>query len=146
MFKRFLIVSLICFAITTGCKKDSTTNTSGVPNVAVNISIDIYSANYAALEVVGGWEYVTGGYGGILIFCNASNSYLAFDRGCPYDCETNSKAIITVQSGNITAVCPVCGTTYSLYSGQITKGPGSVALKQYYTSFDGTYITVSNSP
>jgi nitrite reductase/ring-hydroxylating ferredoxin subunit len=145
MLKKVFLLPLFLFVIITGCKKDSTPATSGVPNVAVSFSINVTSALYTPLLNVGGWVYVTGGYDGIILFCNGIGTYIAFDRGCPYDCETNTKAIVNVQTGGITAVCPVCGTTYSLYSGTTTKGPGSIALKQYHTSFDGsTFLTVSN--
>jgi nitrite reductase/ring-hydroxylating ferredoxin subunit len=145
MVKRVFLLPLLLVAIVSGCKKDSPAATTGVPNVAVNFSVDVDNALYSSLLHVGGWVYVTGGYDGIILFCNGENSYLAFDRGCPYDCETNAKAIITVQASGITAICPVCGTQYSLYSGTIAnKGPGTIALKQYTTSFDGTYITVTN--
>lgn len=143
MYKRVFLLPLLFLVIVSGCKKDSST-TSGVPNVAVNFSINVDNASYSSLQHVGGWIYVTGGYDGILLFCNGQGTYLAFDRGCPYDCETNSGAIIQVQASNITAKCPACGTTYSLYSGTVTGGPGSVALKQYQTYFDGTNLTVSN--
>jgi nitrite reductase/ring-hydroxylating ferredoxin subunit len=144
MLKRVLIVPLFLIGIITGCKKDSTTATTGVPNVSVNFTVDVDAGGYANLLVAGGWMYVSGGYDGILLYCQTPGNYIAYDRGCPYDCETNAKAIITVQTGGITAVCPVCGTTYSMLNGTITKGPGSIALKQYQTNFDGTNLTVSN--
>jgi len=146
VFKRVFILSLFLLEISSGCKKESASSstTTGVPNVEVNFSVDISNGLYANLATVGGYEYVSGGYDGIILFCNASVSYLAFDRGCPYDCTTNTKAIITVQTNGISAVCPVCGTTYSLYSGTVSKGPGSIALKQYNTSFNYPYISVSN--
>ena len=145
MFKRVFLVSLFLLGIIVGCKKNSPAATTGVPNVAVSASIDVDNALYTALLNTGGWEYVTGGYDGLLVFCNSPTpTYLAFDRACPYDCETNSKAIIQVQAGNITAKCPVCGTTYSLYSGTVTKGPGSIALKQYSATYNDPYINISN--
>lgn len=144
MFKRVLLIPLFLIGIVTGCKKNSTPPTAGVPNVAVNFTINVTSALYTPLLNVGGYVYVTGGYDGIIVFCNGQGTYLAFDRGCPYDCETNNKAIVNVQTGGITAVCPVCGTAYSLYSGNRTSGPGTIALKQYQTSFDGVDLTVTN--
>lgn len=144
MHKRIFLLPLFLIVMITGCKKDSPANTAGVPNVGVNFTVDVNNPLYTPLQHVGGWVYVTGGYDGIILFCNGQGTYLAFDRGCPYDCETNPKAIIVVQTNNITAKCPVCGTSYSLYSGTVTTGPGSVALKQYQTSFDGTNLTVSN--
>ena len=114
--------------------------------MAVNFSIDINNPQYVSLTAVGGWLYVSGGYDGIIVYRLTSGTFLAFDRGCPYDCETNSKAIVTVQSNNIFAVCPVCGTQYSLNSGTVSnKGPGTIALKQYTASFDGvSIVSVSN--
>lgn len=145
MLKRFFFLPLFIAVMFSGCKKDSTPPANGVPNVAVNFSVDVDNPQYSALLHVGGYVYVTGGYDGIILFCNGQGSYLAFDRGCPYDCETNNKAIVNIQASGITAICPVCGTTYSLYSGTVTsKGPGTVALKQYETSFDGTNLMVSN--
>jgi len=144
MFKRVFLIPLFLVGISTGCKKDSTPSTAGVPNVAVNFTIQVTGGQYTKLLTVGGWVYVTGGYDGIIVFCTGSGTYLAFDRGCPYDCETNTNAFVNVQTSGITAVCPVCSTTYSLYSGTRTGGPGSIALKQYQTSFDGANLTVSN--
>lgn len=144
MFKRVFLIPLFLVGIILGCKKNSPAANSGVPNVAVSFTVNVNNPLYSNLLTVGGWVYVTGGYDGIILFCNGQGSYLAFDRGCPYDCETNSKAIVNVQNGGIKAICPVCGSTYSLYSGTATGGPGSVALKQYQTSFDGSNLTVSN--
>src|SRR5579863_3373543 len=115
MLKRVFLIPLFLVGFITSCKKATPTATSGVPNVAVSASIDVDNGLYVALLNVGGWEYLSGGYDGLIVFCNSPTpTYLAFDRGCPYDCESNSKAIINVQAGGITAVCPVCGTTYSL--------------------------------
>jgi len=145
MLKKSFILALLLMVASLGCKKESPAGVTGVPNVAVNFSIDVNDPKYPTLSTVGGWAYVTGGYDGIIVYCNGNGSYLAFDRGCPYDCESNTKAIVTVQSNNIFAVCPVCGTQYSLTSGTVSnKGPGGIALKQYRTSFDGTNLTVSN--
>ena len=144
MFKRVFLIPLFLVAIITGCRKDAPTATTGVPNVTVNTSIDVDNGFYPALQNVGGWEYISGGYGGILVLCYSPGNYYAFDMGCPYDCETNSKAIIQVQPGNITAKCPVCGTTYNLYGGTVTKGPGSIALKQYQANFQDPYIYITN--
>ncbi|HTA82810.1 MAG TPA: hypothetical protein VK783_07755 [Bacteroidia bacterium] len=144
MIKRFLIILLAVTGISSACKKDTPATNAGVPNVTVNISIEASSPLYPNLAIVGGWAQVTGGYDGILIYRQSTDNFVAYDCGCPYDCTTNAKAIIKVQSNNITAVCPVCGTTYSILSGAVSKGPGSLSLKQYPTTFDGTYINITN--
>ena len=150
--KKLLLLFLLSIGVYSGCKKDSPTAATGVPNVSVNgiPPIDIDQGGYTSLLTVGGWVYVTGGYtnNGIILFCNGPDSYLAFDRSCPYDCTTNPKAFISIQAGGITAKCHVCGTIYSLYSGTIiSNGPGTIALKQYYANFDNPpYIVLSNNP
>jgi nitrite reductase/ring-hydroxylating ferredoxin subunit len=150
MFKKLLIISLFCSGITAGCKKESTTSTNaGVPNVAVNINIDVTSAMYPNLVSATEWMYVTGGYDGVIIYCQStptptSGSYVAFDRGCPYDCATNSKALLNVQSSGFIAICPVCGSKFSIVSGNVLNGPATLNLKQYYTSFSYPDLTVSN--
>src|ERR1700722_18030653 len=100
MFKKSFFFSLLFLALsvglmyTVGCKKDSSASVTGVPNVAVSFTIDINNPQYVNLTAVGGWIYVTGGYDGIIIYRLTSGTFLAFDRGCPYDCESNTKAII----------------------------------------------------
>ena len=147
MLKKSFLFALLITLVTTSCKKNSPANTSGVPNVAVSFSIDLNNPQYVSLATVGGWMYVTGGYDGIIVYRQTAATFLAFDRGCPYDCETNSKAIVTVSTNNIFAVCPVCGTQYSLSGGGAVsnKGPGTIALKQYNTTYDGvSVVSVSN--
>jgi nitrite reductase/ring-hydroxylating ferredoxin subunit len=150
MRNKVSILSLFLFGLITGCKKNSPPTTNGgVPNVAVNFPGSTYDAGETNLQTIGGWVYVTfTGYAdnGVILFRNSNGSILAFDRSCPYDCTANTKAIVTVQTNNIAAKCPVCGTTYSLYSGIVTKGPGSMALKQYTVNFDESSgdFTVTN--
>jgi hypothetical protein len=115
MLKRVLLLPLFLTLVNTGCKKESPT--SGVPNVSVGFTDNI--DDLPNLLNALGWYYIANntGYDGLIHYCQTPGTYLAFDRGCPYDCQTNTKAVIVVQTGNITAKCPVCGTTYSLYSG-----------------------------
>jgi hypothetical protein len=149
MPKRAFITGLFLLGIITSCKKDST-NTGGVPNVYVNFTAIVGSGGYSNLLNPLGWDYAGFvGYqlNGIILYCQSPGNYLAFDRSCPYDCQTNSKAVIVVLSGNIQAKCPVCGTVYSLIGGGANSGPGTVALKQYYTNYtDSPNLVVTSSP
>ena len=146
MRKKFFILSLFLYGITIGCKKESPSATNtGVPNVAVNFSIDLSNPQYTNLEIVGGWMNVTGGYDGIVIYHQTTDNFLAFDRGCTYDCASNTKAILNVQVTGFSAVCPVCGSKFSIVSGNALSGPATLPLKQYQASFDGANtLTVSN--
>lgn len=146
MLKRVFILSLFLVALITGCQKPA--STAVVPPSVVNVGpVDIRVWPYTPLTNIGGWTYISGGYSGLLLFRNTASSILVFDRGCPYDCQANWKAIDTFQTKGTTARCPICGSTYSLFGGGVvTVGPGTVGLKQYYTTYNDPYLTISSTP
>ncbi len=142
MFKRLFIFSLFLLGLNSGCKKSSSTNT-GVPNVAVNFTIDTNNPQYNNLTIVGGWMYVSGGYlnHGLIIYRASSTQFYAMDRTCTY----NNSGVVQVLKSGIMAVDSSCGSQFTISSaGMVSKGPASLALKNYQTSFDGEYLTVSN--
>jgi hypothetical protein len=146
MRKKLLFIPLFLLIIE-GCKKTATM--SVVPNESVYFTADISYPPYTNLQNVGGWVYVANkGYDGIILYRSSPNTILAYDRGCPYDCATNKLAIDTVDRvGGIIAECPVCYTTYTLPAGgAVASGPGTLALKQYYTTYYHPLLTVSSNP
>jgi len=147
MIKKVLI-PLFLLGIIIGCKKASSSIGKGVPDTYVYFTANVNYGQYDSLQHIGGWAYVANaGYDGIILFRSSSTTILAFDRGCPYDCASNIKAIDTFQTTGITARCPVCGTTYTLYGGgTVASGPGTLALRQYYTSYYHPILTVSSNP
>ena len=140
LLNRFFIVIFILTIISVSCKKDTTTK---VPNIAVNISIPIGSYVYRNLTTIGGWVYVTGGYKGIIIYRKDNETFMSYDRACPYH-PTDNCSLIKVESSGLIAVDSCCGSRYYLSDGSVLKGPATVPLKSYYTTFDGNYITIAN--
>jgi Rieske Fe-S protein len=135
---------LICFFILSGmngCKDDYT---SVVPYVPVYLDINI--ANKTELNYPGGYFKANGGYGGIIIFNDGTNSlqpFLAFDATCTFEIKS-SCSVVTDGSG--IATCPCCGSQYILFGGggSPVKGPAIEPLKQYRTSYTGDQILVRN--
>lgn len=125
------------------CKKATTCN--GVPNVSVNFTVSLSSASSAQLSTVGYSEIFSGGYDndGVLIYHYTQNQFLSYDCTCPYDGQSNAKAIVSVNSSNpLYAQCPVCGSTFLLSTGSPSKGPSQCPLKAYSTSYDNTSNTI----
>lgn len=120
------------------CEKD----THPVPNVYVNIYIDVSSTQYIELNSIGGWLYLTGGYNGLIVYRRSLEEFMAFDRACPYH-PTSSPAIEVDASGMI-AECSDCGSKYLLYDGTVIEGPASLPLKAYRTIFDGIHLHIYN--
>ena len=114
-----------------------------IPEVAVNLYLDINSTMYIELNSIGGHIYLTGGYRGILIYRVSVDEFVAYDRACPFD-PFADKARITVDPSGITVTDSICGSQFNILDGSVIKGPATIPLKRYYTYFDGNILTVNN--
>jgi Rieske Fe-S protein len=138
-----IVTALFCFALSGGCKKSPSVN-SNVPLVTVNFTDDLSLPQYNNLTVVGGWMYVGGGYKGIILYRASTDQFMAYDRTCTYVPPSGVYGIVQVQAGGIFCIDSVCGSKFELLNGDPTHGPATLPLKQYTTSFDGQYLTVTN--
>lgn len=128
-----------------------------IPDVYVDFTIDLLDPEFVNLTVINvsdtvdaatnSWGYRSAGFSnnGIIVFSGPDN-YYAYDRTCPYDFSETGTAVRIKIKDNLYAVCPECGTKYSLSTyGTPLSGPGKFTLKNYKTSFDGErYIRVWN--
>jgi len=140
-FVRLILIFGISILLINGCKKEE--QPTEIPFVYVNFSLNPNSTEYINLNVVNGWETVTGGYQGILIFRNSVNEFVAFERACPYDPLTTG-AQVRVEDSGITCYCPVCKSRYIMTDGTPFEGPSHFPLKQYTTTYDGYLLYVYN--
>lgn len=123
--------------------KDDNRNNSNIPLVEVNFAIPINDPAYLNLQTPGGWEYISGGSRGIIIYRVSQDEFKAYDRHCTFQ-PSSTCAIVSVDANNITASDNCCGSSFILTDGSVTKPPANFPLKQYNTSFDGTIIYVTN--
>ena len=79
-----LAVVLSIILLSPSCGKENT-DTTEIPYVYVNFSIDPSSIQYGNLNIPGNYAYVKGGYRGIIIYHYTQDEYLAFERTCTYD-------------------------------------------------------------
>lgn len=149
----FFFISALSTLITGSCSKNGN---EVIPDVYVDFTIDLLDPEFVLLSVIGvsdtidattnNWGNRSAGYdgNGIIIY-SGPDEYSAFDRTCPHDFSVNSLSIKVIADFAI-AVCPECGTKYSLATyGTPISGPGKYPLKNYKTSFDGErYIRVWN--
>jgi nitrite reductase/ring-hydroxylating ferredoxin subunit len=138
----------LCFVLLlfqTNCKKgDSQSDSqSQIPVVAVSIQLNPNSTEYIHLNPVNGWETITGGYRGIIVFRKSENEFTAFDRACPYDWSLATSRL-TVDAAGTTATCPNCKSKFILLDGTPFQGPSHYSLKQYQTSYDGYLLYIFN--
>lgn len=121
------------------CGKEEKGN---IPDVAVDIYININKPSYSDLQTTGGWVYLTGGSKGIIVYRRSGQDFMAYDRHCTYRPSKNCGRA-RVDSSNIKIHCRPCsGSEYSIMDGSVLKGPASQPLKRYGTSFDGDVLHI----
>ncbi len=105
-----------------------------IPDVYVNIELDLNNPDFFPLQTMGNNVYVTGGVRGILVYRKSYNEFLAVERCCPHDPEVGK--IFIDESGHFAADTIGCGSNFSLLiDGMVTKGPSKFPLKRYHTEY-----------
>jgi hypothetical protein len=115
---------------------------SGVPNVAVNLEINLNDIDNATLKLIGGYIYADGGVRGIIIYHESVNSYKAYDRNCTFQ-PTDPCATVEMHSSGFYIEDTCCSSSFDL-SGFPTGGPALFPLKEYSVSLSGDILYVYN--
>ncbi|MDX5346967.1 MAG: hypothetical protein LPJ89_01645 [Hymenobacteraceae bacterium] len=135
-----LFLSIGCFA----CSDDDNQPKQLIPDVYVNEQINLTNIQYAPLRQDGGYVYIQGGVRGIIVYRQSTNSYIAFERNCPYqpfdDC-----ALVSVDQSRLFMIDSCCKSQFD-FSGAVIAGPATLPLKRYSTAITGStgnflYIT-----
>ncbi|UKN03569.1 Rieske 2Fe-2S domain-containing protein [Paracrocinitomix mangrovi] len=135
IYSRFAIISSFTLALfLTSCDSE----THPVPNVPVNININLDLPSNQSLNAPGGWIYVNGGSRGIVVYRNF-DEFVALDRHCTYHSE-DACGVVEVDSVNyFELTCPCGSSRYSIMSGVVMEGPAKFGLRRYNATWDGAY-------
>ena len=141
----FILMNRYCFLVlllvfSSGC--ESAMEESGVPNVAVNIEINLSDSDNIALTQLGGFIYVVGGVRGIIVRYESQNIYRAFDRNCTFN-PSISSATVDVHSSGFYIEDTSCTSTFDL-NGFPTGGPADFPLKEYNITQAGNILFIVN--
>jgi len=126
-------ITLLFIVINDGCRKKDDL----VPNVAVNFTIFLSDPEFATLQTIGNYVFVTGGVSGIVIYRYSQDEFTAFDRCCTYK-PSDRCAILPDSTNSLFLNCPCCGSKFSFIYGAVQAGPAERALTLYETSYDGS--------
>ena len=141
---RFIILLLLITSLA-GCTNNAV---SPIPSYAVSLEINILQ-DAPELNAIGGvaeftsasrpYQYL--GFGGIVIFHNFDDQFVAFDMACPHEIDRNTRVSVNMAGQ---AVCPKCGSTFDVgYSqGFPVKGPARYPMKQYHVGISGDKLRV----
>ena len=118
--------SLLVASCLGSCSKDQ-------PSPTVDFTIDITEAQYAALNVAGGYVYANG----VIIAKTSSGAIIAVSQACSHE-----GAAVQFQNDNNRFYCPRHGATFNT-SGAATGGPTNSPLKQYTVTVNGNLVRVN---
>ena len=113
-----------------------------IPEIYVNILIDLGLPEYSDLQIPGNSIFIEGGVKGIVIYHGVGNDYRVYDRNCSYQPSLSCSVIDSVSSG--IAYCGCCNSVFSLENGDILNSPALLPLKKYYWTLAGNQMQISN--
>lgn len=119
-------------------------NSGQIPEVYVNITLDLNKAEYAKLAGIGNYIYINGGVSGIIVYRNGIDEFLAYDRACPHDPHCGRIFVNADNSFFIDSLC--CKSNFSIYNGAPLNGPAKKFLKQYKCFYNQVQnsLTITN--
>ena len=134
-FSLFLFILLISI----NCRKQQDI----VPNITVDIYLNMADPNFININAIGGAINITGGSKGILVYRKSLTEFMAYDRNCTYQ-PSNSCARVQIDKSLIMAIDSCCGSKFLLTDGTVITGPAPIPLKTYRTTFDGNVVHIFN--
>ena len=133
--RKLLFLLFLINILLTSCKEKEP---FPIPNVPVNILLNLDLPSYQALNASGGWVYVDGGSRGIVVYRNFDN-FVALDRHSTVNSE-DTCAYVKVDTTNFFYLNDNCSpSVYSIIDGTVVEGSAKWGLKQYTTSWDGQF-------
>jgi len=136
--KNILSILLICTSLILSCEK----NTNNFPQANVNLNLFINNPEFFNLNNPGGWMYLNGGVGGILLYRANFEEFIAYDRASPFS--PNIDCQVEVSEDNIIINDPCSESLFLITDGSVIQGPATQALMSYNTYFDGQNLTIFN--
>ena len=138
MRKLLLLILIIPFF---SCEKNDMNDI--LPNIPVNVIIDLNLPQYIDLQTPSGWTYASGGLKGILIQNTGigSQPFKAFDRACPNN-DCNSPMIF---DGSLKFKCPCDDSEYSIIDGSPqTSGFSNFAREYRVNLINNSTLNITN--
>ncbi|MBQ0161139.1 MAG: hypothetical protein MJZ99_01460 [Bacteroidales bacterium] len=139
-WSRRIVWVLAALVLLASCGKE---NRCRVPIGDAACSIDPNSALYPGINNCDGFEYIVGGYNGVVVIRTGFNTFAAYERTCPQD---SARLVMAEGYGNIVLECPACGSKFNTFDdGAPLEGSRTYCyLYKYGTYYDGQLLYISN--
>ena len=144
-----LYPALLASGLLAACNSNTDTTTT-IPNVPVNVQLDLLDQqnkalrfDYGVVTIPPGSANGQGGVKGIYVVRQNATTYLAFERNCPYQPLNTCATISLDRNSHLFFADSCCGSQFGL-RGELRSGPASRSLRQYSTSLSGSLLTITN--
>jgi nitrite reductase/ring-hydroxylating ferredoxin subunit len=108
-----------------------------LPDVYVNIVLDLNKPENFDLNAPGNFIYITGGIAGIIVYHDLDGNFYAYERACPYDYSQGGRVYVISIDSALAADTVGCGSRFSLSNqGIVVEGPARHPLRQYKTYYN----------
>ena len=138
---------ILCFMASCGGKADEQPL---IPYAPVNLSLTLTNQEYVNLRFDNGAVTLPvkgpagdGGVKGVIVVRQNANTYLAFERNCPYQ-PYNACALVSLDRNSRLFLRDSCCNSQFDLRGQVTGGPSPRPLKQYGVSLQGNQLSITN--
>jgi len=132
------IIALFCL-LSFSCQKEE----DYIPNVVVDIDLNLTLPEFSDLQTVGNCVFITGGVKGIIVYRQSFDSYKTYDRNCSFEPSLACARIDSVNSS--IAICKCCNSMFLLdQNGETIDRPALLPLKQYPNNFSGDFLYIYN--
>jgi len=132
------IIALFCL-LSFSCQKEE----DYIPNVVVDIDLNLTLPAFSDLQTVGNYVFITGGVKGIIVYRQGFDSYKTYDRNCSFEPSLSCARIDSVNSS--IAICKCCNSMFFLeQNGETIDGPALLPLKQYPNNLSGDFLYIYN--
>lgn len=139
--RKILVGFILCGVSLSNCK-DKGDIEHRVPDVPIDLRINLNLPQYGDLNFIGGWVYLNGGSLGIIAYRATQDDFKAYDRHAPYKVEQDCR--VFVDSSAVTASDECTTSQWLMSDGQSLNGPATNMLKEYITTYDGLTLRIYN--
>ena len=134
------VLILVVLAVFASCSNSDDGNTL-LPNVTVNVSLNLNLPAYQDLLINNGSVFVPGhGIKGIIVFRLSESNILAWDAACPH---ISPNQCSTMSINGVKMVCACDNSEFSILDGSPLSGT-QFSARQYRASLVGNTITITN--
>ncbi len=137
---KLFLLTIILSVIFINCKDKE----DRVPYAPVDIYINLNSPEFNDLNVAGNSVMITGGVRGIIIYRSSEYEFIALERNCTYQPSNECASVEPLDMSSPIAIDSCCGSKFLLQDGSVIKGPASLPLVQYQTSYNGSTLYIHN--